>query len=136
MLPAALTGKQFADYGQRVGAWFIDFVVNITIIGFIVNWFLMGREGDKNGMTVGKQVLKIRVFKEDGTPVSVGFAILREFVVRGLLFGFVGGFFFFPPILDLLWPLWDERKQTLHDKIVSTYVIKAEETQVAMPTPA
>ena len=27
-------------------------------------------------------------------------------------------------ILDDLWPLWDARKQTLHDKVVSTLVVK------------
>jgi uncharacterized RDD family membrane protein YckC len=26
-------------------------------------------------------------------------------------------------ILDLLWPLWDERRQTLHDKVSNSYVI-------------
>jgi uncharacterized RDD family membrane protein YckC len=28
-------------------------------------------------------------------------------------------------LLDLLWPLWDERNQTLHDKIVKSYVVRA-----------
>lgn len=128
MVPAALQGKQFADYGQRVAAALIDGLISLTIIGIFVNWFLMGREGESNGMTVGKQVVKIRVFREDGQPVSVGFAIVREFLVRSLLIGTIGLFLFFlPPLLDVLWPLWDERNQTLHDKIVSTYVIKAEE---------
>ena len=27
-------------------------------------------------------------------------------------------------LLDLLFPLWDEKKQTIHDKAASTYVIK------------
>ena len=26
-------------------------------------------------------------------------------------------------MLDLLWPLWDPRRQTLHDKAVDSYVI-------------
>src|SRR5205085_8962000 len=109
----------------------------LTVIGYFVNWFLMGREGEKNGMSLGKQVLKIRVFKEDGTPVSVGFAILRNFVVRGLLFGIVGGFFLgLPGLLDLLWPPWDDRNQTLTDKIVSSYVLKADQPQMGVPTPA
>ena len=134
MLPAALVGKQFADYGQRVGAFFIDLVLGITIIGGIINWFLMGRQGERNGQTLGKQVVNIRVFREDGQPVTVGFAIVREFLVRGLLIGLVGGFFLgLPFLLDLLWPLWDERNQTLHDKIVSSYVIKADTPPMAAP---
>ena len=69
-----------------------------------------------------------------GQPVTVGFAIVREFLVRGLLIGLVGGFFLgLPFLLDLLWPLWDERNQTLHDKIVSSYVIKADTPPMAAP---
>jgi uncharacterized RDD family membrane protein YckC len=30
----------------------------------------------------------------------------------------------FGGVVDDLWPLWDERKQTLHDKAVKTLVIK------------
>jgi len=36
-----------------------------------------------------------------------------------LFFGFL-----LLPVLDLLWPLWDARNQTLHDKIASTVVIR------------
>jgi uncharacterized RDD family membrane protein YckC len=127
-LPPALQGQVLADYGSRVGAYLLDavFVVFTIGIGLIVNWFLMGREGEKNGQTLGKGVVGVRVVKEDGTPVTTGFAVLRDFVVRGLLFGTLGLFFFgLPGLLDLLWPLWDDKNQTLTDKIVSTYVTKA-----------
>jgi hypothetical protein len=30
-----------------------------------------------------------------------------------------------PAVLDYLWPLWDRRNQALHDKVVSSVVIKA-----------
>ena len=74
------------------------------------------------------------VFREDGQPVSIGFALLRDFVVRFLLFGFIGIFLIgLPGLVDLLWPLWDERNQTLHDKIVSSYVIKADTPPMAAP---
>jgi hypothetical protein len=33
------------------------------------------------------------------------------------------GFVPFLPLLDLLWPLWDDHRQTLHDKAVGCYVI-------------
>jgi uncharacterized RDD family membrane protein YckC len=29
-------------------------------------------------------------------------------------------------LLDLLWPLWDEQRQTLHDKAVGSFVVKTE----------
>lgn len=28
-------------------------------------------------------------------------------------------------ILDVLWPLWDERKQALHDKVADSVVVRA-----------
>jgi uncharacterized RDD family membrane protein YckC len=127
-MPVAVQqGAQLSSWGARVGAALIDtvFILFTIGIGWIVNWFLMARQGEKNGMTLGKQVVGQRVVKEDGTPVDIGFALLREFVVRFLLIGVVGGLFFFPGILDLLWPLWDERNQTLHDKIVKSYVVDA-----------
>ena len=52
-------------------------------------------------------------------------AFLREFVVKSLLFGFVGGFFFsIPTLLDCLWPLWDDSDRCLHDMVVTTHVVR------------
>ena len=149
-LPQVLQGKEFADFGIRVGAYLIDIVIYFVALAvavgiavaldnpvgwvlfaliFIGAWFIpaffMARQGEKNGMTIGKQVCNIRVLKEDGQAIGFGFAALREVAVRQLLIGFVGGFFFVVPLLDLLWPLWDDKKQALHDKIVSTYVVRA-----------
>lgn len=126
-LPAALQNAQLATWGTRVGATLLDglFILFTIGIGWFVNMFLMAREGDKNGMTLGKQALNIRVVKEDGSPNDIGFAFMREFVIRGLLIGFIGGLFFVPPLLDVLWPLWDDKNQTLHDKMVSSYVVTA-----------
>jgi uncharacterized RDD family membrane protein YckC len=127
-MPAVLQGRELSGWWLRVAATLLDglFVIFTLLIGFFVNFFLMAREGEKNGMTIGKQVCGIRVIKEDGTPVTAGFAVLRDFVVEGLLFGTVGSFFFgIPTLLDYLWPLWDEKNQCLHDKMVSTYVVRA-----------
>jgi uncharacterized RDD family membrane protein YckC len=123
-MPAVLQGRELSGWWIRFGAEIIDGIFAITIIGFIVNWFLMGREGERNGQTLGKQLCNIRVIKEDGTPVTTGYAVLRDFVVKGLLFGFIGGFFFFPWLLNYLWPLWDDKNQALHDKMVSSYVVQ------------
>ncbi len=37
----------------------------------------------------------------------------------------VFGIFVIPALLDYLWPLWDEKKQSLHDKVVGSVVVKA-----------
>jgi uncharacterized RDD family membrane protein YckC len=86
---------------------------------------LMGREGEHNGQTWGKQIVGIRVIRDSGQPVDIGFAFIREFVVKGLLFGFVGSFLFsIPTLIDYLWPLWDDENRCLHDMVVSTHVVK------------
>jgi uncharacterized RDD family membrane protein YckC len=85
---------------------------------------LMGRQGAHNGQTWGKQIVGIRVVRDSGQPVDIGFAFVREFVVKGLLFGFVGSFFFsIPTLIDYLWPLWDDQNRALHDMVVSTHVV-------------
>jgi uncharacterized RDD family membrane protein YckC len=87
---------------------------------------LMGRQGARNGQTWGKQIVGIRVVRDSGQPVDIGFGFLREVVVKGLLFGFVGSFFFsIPTLIDYLWPLWEDQNRALHDMVVTTHVVKA-----------
>ncbi|HYN51045.1 MAG TPA: RDD family protein [Thermoleophilaceae bacterium] len=86
---------------------------------------LMAREGEHNGQTWGKQILGITVVRDNGQQIELGFAFLREFVVKNLLFGFVGSFFAgIPTLVDWLWPLWDDQNRCLHDMVVSTHVIR------------
>ena len=86
---------------------------------------LMDREGEHNGQTWGKQALSITVVRDTGQPVELGFAVLREFVVKNLLFGVVGSFFFsIPTLVNYLWPLWDDQNRCLHDMLVKTHVVK------------
>lgn len=86
---------------------------------------LMAREGARNGQTWGKQIVGIRVVRDSGQPFELGSAFVREFVVKGLLFGAVGGFFLsIPTLLDWLWPLWDDENRALHDMVISTHVLR------------
>jgi uncharacterized RDD family membrane protein YckC len=87
---------------------------------------LMARGGENNGQTWGKQIVSIRAVRDNSQPFDLGYAFLREFVVKSLLFGTVGSFFFaIPTILDVLWPLWDDQNRALHDMVVSTHVVRA-----------
>jgi uncharacterized RDD family membrane protein YckC len=89
--------------------------------------YFMKRPGERNGQTPGKQWLGIRVVRDNGEPFNLGQGILREFVVKQLLFGWVGGSLFFgiPWLIDYLWPLWDDQNRALHDMIVSSHVVQA-----------
>jgi len=70
----------------------------------------------KYGATIGKMIVKIKVVDQNNQKPSWGTAIMRETVGK-----FVSGFI--PFYIGHLWMLWDEKKQTIHDKIASTYVI-------------
>jgi uncharacterized RDD family membrane protein YckC len=71
----------------------------------------------KRGFSIGQGVVKVKVVDANGNLLSQVTAFLRLVVRAG--FGIIP----FLPLLDLLWPLWDERRQTLHDKAVGCYVI-------------
>jgi len=70
-----------------------------------------------NGQTIGKKMMKIRIVKEDGTPIGYGDAILRNiigYIISGALC-----------YLGFIWALFDARKQGFHDKIFKTLVVAA-----------
>jgi uncharacterized RDD family membrane protein YckC len=93
---------------------------------FLYAPFFVQRSGQHNGQTLGKQWVGLRVVRDKGEPFGFGWALLREFVVKYLLFVSVGGSFLIPTLLDWLWPLWDDENRALHDMIVSTHVVKAQ----------
>jgi uncharacterized RDD family membrane protein YckC len=76
--------------------------------------------------TVGKHAAGIAVRRDDGSRISFRRALVRELLARQLLFGAGGAFLAgLPQLLDVLFPLWDDQAQTLHDKIAGTIVVRA-----------
>ena len=139
-----------AGWGSRVGAALLDgLITTIPIwigIGLIVGGaegvgvtllllglagtlvyapFFMQRDGDNNGQTLGKQLVGIKVVRETKEPFSFGQGFLREFVIKGLLIGMVGSFFLYlGPLINYLWPIWDDQNRALHDFVASTRVVE------------
>lgn len=98
-------------------------ILLFVVVSFVYQPFFLGRW---NGQTPGKKVAGCRVVRDDGQRVTFGFGVLREFVIKGLLFGTLGSFICsVPTLLNVLWPLWDERNEALHDKLVKTHVLRA-----------
>lgn len=93
------------------------------LLGFVVAaaYYVktMTRPGARNGQTLGKQLVGIRVVRDDGGLVDAGTALRREVLVKGLLSTITLGTF---ELVDCLWPLGDATNRALHDKIVSTHV--------------
>ncbi|MEV7179089.1 RDD family protein [Kitasatospora sp. NPDC093679] len=78
--------------------------------------WLIHREGT-TGQTPGKKMVNIRVLREaDGQPLGFGMAFVRKIchAVDGIC------------CLGYLWPLWDAKKQTFADKIMSSVVVKSQ----------
>jgi uncharacterized RDD family membrane protein YckC len=81
--------------------------------------------GGPRGQTVGMMAVGVRVVRDGSLePLGYGRALGRALVeqvfratVLLLIFGLVW-------LLDMLWPLWDKKRQTLHDKVVGTVVIR------------
>jgi len=76
----------------------------------------------KRGSSIGQGLLKMKVVDATGNIPPIGTLLLRLLVQVG--FSFVPFLSVFLILLDVLWPLWDEKKQTLHDKAAGTFVIK------------
>lgn len=95
-------------------------------LGLIIGYFLYDVVmTSKLGWTLGKVAVGIEVRGADGRLISIPRAIGRVFarIVSAL-----------PLYLGFAWAGWDRRKQTFHDKIVSTYVLKRHRTAPAEPT--
>lgn len=74
------------------------------------------------GRTLGKMAFGLKVIKDDGTPCDFAAAAKRG-VVHPLATAVptAGSLIL---LLNGLWPLWDEKHQSLGDKVGGTYVIR------------
>jgi uncharacterized RDD family membrane protein YckC len=97
-------------------------VVCVSIVALLYAPALMART---NGRTLGRMATGIRVVRANGQPIDFGFAMLREVVVKALLFGVAGAITGgLANLADVLWPLWEEENRALHDFVVDTRTIK------------
>ena len=132
-----------ASYGARAGGFLLDLLIvwaAMIAIGVLLavlragvlilvvylgpvlyTWLMIGKGG---GQTLGMRAAAVRcIDATTGGQVSLGKALGRS-----LAFAV---FFILPiigPLLDLLWPAWDTKVQTLHDKMAGTVVISAKTT--------
>lgn len=95
-----------------VAAVLIIVAVVLLLWRLIVNYML---DQGRTGYTYGKRKVGIRTVKEQtGQPAGVGLAVARYF-----LHSLINQACY----LDYLWPLWDTKRQTLTDKILTTVVV-------------
>jgi uncharacterized RDD family membrane protein YckC len=124
-------GHDLAAWGWRVLSAILDglifgiplFIINLAIgsravanILAIVVGLVLGYLNGAYGQTPGKRIIGLKVLREqDGQVLGGGMGIVRYIAhIVDTLACLVGWF----------WPLWDDKRQTFADKIVSTVVIK------------
>ena len=130
---AADNPAAYANWGQRVGAYLIDYVPIIVleliaavsrnpIIWFLVliaslGWWIYNRciQAGRTGQSLGKKTLHLRLISEKtGEPIGAGMAFARDIChILDSLACYIGWLF----------PIWDAKRQTFADKIISTVVI-------------
>lgn len=116
--------KKYAGFWRRFAAAFLDGLIIGGIpamlfkdhsISFLIGlgysvWMLTTYSA-----TVGMMVLKIKITKENGNKLTYQDALLRYFA--SILSAAV-------ILLGYLWMIWDPKKQTWHDHIAKTVVVK------------
>jgi uncharacterized RDD family membrane protein YckC len=104
--------------------WAIPAMIIGLIVSFAYEYLFLTR----SGATLGKKAfgISVRLREVAGPPPGLavvkrfglynGFSLLGAVPVVGSLFGLLG-------LLNDLWPLWDDKKQALHDKVAATNVV-------------
>ena len=91
--------------------------IALALVGWLIVAFIYVRALGKTGQTWGRRIVGIKVIGETtGEPIGFGRALGRQ-----LFASFISGQIFY---LGYLWMLWDDKKQTWHDKVVSSIVVK------------
>ena len=143
--PGYYMGRALANWPQRVGAYLIDYLIAaipaflavllfggtseagdtnagagvvaflLYLVGFGVWIYNRAIQQGRTGQSWGKQVLNLRLVRmADGQPMGGGMAFVRDLahIIDAL-----------PCYIGYLFPLWDARRQTFSDKIMSTVVL-------------
>ena len=102
--------------GDQLKGGYLAGGIAIGVLGAIVIVVIYIRALGRTGQTWGRKIAGVKVVTvATGEPIGIGKAIGRQ-----LLEGILGQVC----LLNYLWMLWDKEKQTWHDKIMNTTVVK------------
>jgi uncharacterized RDD family membrane protein YckC len=136
------SGVPLADWWRRFAALVIDIAVMWIPLGLVTRSMDMGRytgfafgvavgvtyfallNGGRRGQTLGKMVWNVRVRDAaTGGPLGVPKAAVRYLAPTLLFLIPILGFFLW--VADGVSPLWDRRRQAVHDKLAGSMVVRA-----------
>jgi len=119
-----ISGSGQYDYGVYCTSSMTAFGMIVYILAYLIalaywiwNW---GYRQGTTGQSIGKSVMKFKVISEKtGQPIGFGLSILRQIAhVVDAIFCYIG----------FLFPLWDAKRQTIADKIMSTICVPIEQS--------
>jgi uncharacterized RDD family membrane protein YckC len=114
MLPARMTEADIETFSAQITRQQpVITLLSIVVLAIYHAYFMVKR----NGQTPGKSVMRIRVVRKDGAPLSWTDSLVRCGIGYTLSGVFLIGFF---------WALLDAERQGFHDKIANTVVVKAQ----------
>jgi len=91
--------------------------IALIIVGLLLVAFVYVRALGKTGQTWGRKIVRIKVVGgTTGEPIGLGRALGRQLFASVISAQIV--------YLGYLWMLWDDKKQTWHDKVVNSIVVK------------
>jgi uncharacterized RDD family membrane protein YckC len=112
------------DSDGGAAAFVVAAIVAVVAFALVALFYAPAMMSRTNGKTLGRMAMNIRVIRADGRPITFGFAMLREVLIKTLLVGVIASATFgLAWLLDVLWPLWDEEHRALHDFVVNTRTI-------------
>jgi hypothetical protein len=96
--------------------------LSIALAGIVAFVYLVWNLGYRQGTTgssIGKGIMKFKIVSEKtGQPIGFGMSVVRE-----LLYLVAAGICGIIWLVAVLFPLWDQKRQTLVDKIISTIAL-------------
>ncbi len=114
----ATNGNGFSSNNSNF-RWGMPGALLTPLIVVLYGTFMCGsRRAQTVGMMVaGTKAVKLSTGAPIGYPTALGRALFEWLMIA---------VFFFPWVLDMLFPLWDPKNQTLHDKVSGTIVIRVD----------
>jgi uncharacterized RDD family membrane protein YckC len=144
----AVAPLEYAEYGQRVRAALVDsMLITFAVFALVFGLSVFASRGGpfasllntiayliylvgstfyytvcyaEGGQTIGKMTTRtaVRLDGDEDRPLGYVRAFIRALIPPFLWLLIV------PGLLDVLWPLWDRKHQTLHDKLVGSVVVQ------------
>jgi uncharacterized RDD family membrane protein YckC len=102
----------------------VDVTFKVTLLSYVVMTIYTILFWTTTAQTIGKMLFRISVRRVDRPgPLDLATAVRRRLLQLASVVPLLSSLYTFILLADGLWPLWDARRQTLHDKIAGTQVV-------------